>query len=95
MAVKPPPILVGILVGIGMFTLTHGHMSDNQNPGVNSCGRLLHSVHGSGWTILTPGFDCDAYFVGYFTGESMMPRNLRWCEMVFATIHSMCRVCIA
>ena len=29
-------------------------------PAINSCGRLLNSLHGSWWTILVPGFDCDS-----------------------------------
>ena len=39
-------------------------MSHNQNPGRsarNSCGRLLNSLHGSGSTILIPGFDYDSF----------------------------------
>ena len=27
---------------------------------MNSCGRLLNSLHGSGSTILIPGFDYDS-----------------------------------
>ena len=25
------------------------------------CGRLLISLHGSGWATLIPGFDCDSF----------------------------------
>ena len=40
---------------------------------INSCGRLLNSLHGSGSTIFVPGFDCDSVafqnmFVSCFLG---------------------------
>ena len=30
-------------------------------PTINSCGRLLTSLNGSGSTIFIPGFDCESY----------------------------------
>ena len=30
-------------------------------PSGNSFGRLFNSLHGSGFTILVPGFDCDSF----------------------------------
>ena len=38
-------------------------VSKGQSPGpaINSCGRLLDSLHGSGSTILIPCFDCDSH----------------------------------
>ena len=40
-------------------------------PAMNSCGRLLNSLHASGITaILVPGFDCNSLFVGLFLHSS-------------------------
>ena len=59
-------------------------MKVRDNPTVNSCGRLLNSLHGSGFTSFVPGFDYDSHVLAGFGVESRRDdcRGLSLCTIV-------------
>ena len=74
-------------------------MKVSKRPTTSSCGRLLHSLHGSGSTIFAPGFDCDSNSNFSRRGRGMASISLanvwsRWFDKTWLNIRAIIKAFI-